>query len=89
MAEARTAEKGLWKPEAPAVTPTPAPAQAATVVDPSPNPAGTYIGNRKSKIFHYPDCSSVDDMKESNKVGLASREEAINKGYVPCKRCNP
>ena len=52
-------------------------------------PAAAYIGNQNTKKFHYPDCSSVDSMKESNKVELKSREEAIEKGYVPCKRCDP
>lgn len=48
-----------------------------------------YIGNKKSKRFHYASCSSVKDMKEKNKVELNTREEAIEKGYVPCKNCNP
>lgn len=48
-----------------------------------------YIGNSNSKKFHYPYCSSVDDMKEKNKVPFYSRDEAISKGYVPCKRCYP
>lgn len=52
-------------------------------------PDAAYIGNQNTKKFHYPDCSSVDSMKESNKVELKSREEAIEKGYVPCKRCDP
>ena len=50
----------------------------------------TYIGNANSKKFHYPGCSSVGDMKESNKVRFyGSRDEVIQRGYVPCKRCNP
>lgn len=48
-----------------------------------------YIGNKNSKKLHYADCSSVDDMKEKNKVEFYSRDEAINQGYEPCKRCNP
>ncbi|MBQ8568401.1 MAG: DNA/RNA non-specific endonuclease [Oscillospiraceae bacterium] len=50
----------------------------------------TYILNTNTKKFHYPSCSSVDDMKESNKKPVScSREEVISDGYVPCKRCNP
>jgi endonuclease YncB( thermonuclease family) len=49
----------------------------------------TYIGNANTKKYHYSTCSSVNDMKESNKVALESREDAIRGGYVPCKRCNP
>lgn len=49
----------------------------------------TYIGNKNTKKFHYASCSSVDDMKESNKVPLSSRDAAISNNYVPCKRCTP
>ena len=48
-----------------------------------------YIANRNTKKFHVPDCSSVSDMKEKNKVLYSSRDEVIADGYVPCKRCNP
>lgn len=49
-----------------------------------------YILNTNTKKFHYPWCSSVSDMKEQNKKAFnGSRDEAINAGYVPCKRCNP
>ena len=49
----------------------------------------SYVGNKNTRKFHVSSCSSVADMKESNKVPLASREEAIAEGYEPCKRCNP
>lgn len=49
----------------------------------------TYIGNKNTKKLHYPSCSSVSDMKSKNKIEFSSRDKAINKGYVPCKRCNP
>ena len=50
----------------------------------------TYVLNTNTMKFHYPTCSSVDDMKEKNKqTYTGSREEVINMGYVPCKRCNP
>ena len=48
-----------------------------------------YIGNKKSLRFHYPDCRSVKQMKDSNKVEFSSREEAIERNYVPCGDCNP
>ena len=48
-----------------------------------------YIGNVKSKIFHYPDCKSVTVMKDKNKVEFLSREEAVGNGYKPCGSCNP
>ena len=49
-----------------------------------------YVLNTNTMKFHYPTCSSVDDMKEKNKqIYTGSRDEVINMGYVPCKRCNP
>ena len=48
----------------------------------------TYIGNKNTKKFHYPNCSSVSDMKEKNKVPLyGTRDDAIAQGYSPCGRC--
>ena len=51
--------------------------------------ASSYVGNSNSKKFHYADCSMVGKMNPANKVYMNTREEAINAGYVPCKRCNP
>mgnify|MGYP002627222745 CR=1 FL=1 len=48
-----------------------------------------YIGNSNTMKFHYANCRSVDEMNPSNQVGINSREEAINAGYIPCKRCKP
>lgn len=49
-----------------------------------------YIGNINTKKFHYPECSSVGQMKEKNKVYLnCTRDEAIAGGYNPCGRCCP
>lgn len=49
-----------------------------------------YILNINTYKFHYPSCSSVEDMKENNKRSFnGTREELIELGYVPCKRCNP
>ena len=50
----------------------------------------TYILNTNTKRFHYPSCSSVDEMKPKNKVEFSgTREELIEMGYKPCGRCNP
>ena len=49
-----------------------------------------YIVNKNTKKFHYPNCSSVKDMKEENKLAFTGpREELIQQGYQPCKRCKP
>ena len=50
----------------------------------------TYVLNTNTKKFHFPSCSSVKDMKDKNKKEVScSRDEVIDMGYVPCKRCNP
>jgi len=76
---AREKEKGLW---------------SATLILPIEKYEGKkkaeyYIGNKNSKIFHNPDCSSVKMMNEENKVIFDSREEALKAGFKPCKRCKP
>ena len=49
-----------------------------------------YILNNNTKKFHLPSCSSVDDIKDSNREDYyGSREDLIERAYVPCKRCNP
>lgn len=51
-------------------------------------PAATiYIGNKNSKKFHLPTCSSLP--AEKNQIFFESREEAIENGYSPCGSCNP
>lgn len=49
-----------------------------------------YILNLNTKKFHYPSCSSVEQMKETNKHPFSGkRSDVIAHEYVPCKRCNP
>ena len=50
----------------------------------------TYVLNTSTMKFHYPDCSSVSQMSEENKLEYTgTREEVIAMGYDPCGRCNP
>ncbi len=52
--------------------------------------SASYILNKNTKKFHYPTCSSVDRMKESNKeYYTGSRDELISRGYDPCGNCHP
>ena len=51
--------------------------------------ASNYVGNVNSKKFHYTDCSFAQKMKASNRVEFNSRDEAVNAGYIPCKKCQP
>lgn len=82
---------------APSTSPAPTPAPESEQEQPVENTAPsneptsvTYILNTNSKKFHYPSCSSVDDMKESNKKDFyGTRDEAVSQGYSPCGRCKP
>ncbi len=50
----------------------------------------TYILNTNTKKFHYPSCSSVRQMKESNKREYSGNmDDVISLGYSPCKKCHP
>jgi len=64
------------------------------VVSAAPTIAGQpadkiYIGNKSTKKLHYPTCSSVGDMKDSNKIEFRSVAEATAQGYQPCQKCKP
>lgn len=49
-----------------------------------------YVVNKSTKKFHYPSCSSADDIKDSNRWEYhGTRDDLIGMGYVPCKRCDP
>lgn len=56
---------------------------------PSDDVESAYVGNKNSHVFHRATCNSASSMKEKNKVPFSSREEAIEKGYKPCSKCNP
>lgn len=66
-------------------------APAAEEPAPASEPVTTsYVLNKNTRKFHRPDCSSVRDMAEHNKEYFeGTREQAIERGFVPCKRCNP
>lgn len=50
----------------------------------------SYTANKNTKKFHIPTCSSVGDMAEHNKWYFdGTRDQLIEQGYVPCKRCHP
>lgn len=78
----------------------PAPAKETpppAAIDPPKRPAPearervttSYIGNRRSHIFHRAGCHYVRRMNEGNKVEFDNRDEAIDEGYRPCKKCRP
>lgn len=49
-----------------------------------------YVLNTNTHKFHKGNCESVRDIAGSNKeVYTENREDLINMGYEPCKRCKP
>lgn len=73
------------------VTPTPSPEpEKQEPVTGSEASQADYILNTNTKKFHYPTCSSVNDMKEKNRQEFfGTRDETIALGYSPCGRCKP
>ena len=58
--------------------------------DPPADNGRDYVVNTNTKKFHYPSCSSADDIKDSNRWEYhGTRDDLIGMGYVPCKRCDP
>lgn len=53
-------------------------------------PEVTYVANKSSMKFHRVDCDSVNDIDPKNRMDWeGDRQGLIDKGYEPCKRCNP
>ena len=63
---------------------------ATNPVTPPSSSGNTYILNTNSMKFHYPHCSSADDIATHNRQEYTgNRDYLISQGYSPCKRCNP
>lgn len=78
-----TAENENLKAENAALQATPEPVQESTATATD----YAYIGNINSYKFHLPSCDYLP--AESNRVYYTTREEAINDGMEPCRRCSP
>ena len=79
----------------PVTTEIPAPviteaSQTQAVQDPSNPTSRNYVLNTNTKKFHFPGCSSVNQMSAKNRKYIEStREDLIAQGYSPCGKCNP
>ncbi len=50
----------------------------------------TYVLNTNTKRFHFPTCSSCEEIKPKNRQETTlSRDELVDLGYKPCGRCKP
>ena len=66
------------------------PEKVVVVVTPPQGNVHDYVLNTSTKKFHYPNCSSVNKIKASNRADVScSREELIAQGYSPCGNCHP
>lgn len=66
----------------------PEPTEESTV--PVTEAARDYVLNNNSKKFHHPTCSSVSQIKPSNRADFhGTRQELLDRGYSPCGRCKP
>lgn len=54
-----------------------------------PSPASTFVGSKRSAVFHRAGCASSSAISKANLVGYSSREEAIQAGKRPCAECKP
>ncbi len=48
-----------------------------------------YVASKSSRIFHRSDCSYARTIDEKNRVHFQSRQEAIDSGRRPCRKCEP
>lgn len=66
--------------------------EESTEIDaiPSMTAEQMYIVNTNTGKYHYPTCDSTYDIKTGNRQEIKTTSEALKeKGYEPCKRCNP
>ena len=48
-----------------------------------------YVGNSRSKKFHYRYCSTIKNPDAPHFIHFKNRDAAIEAGYAPCQRCKP
>jgi micrococcal nuclease len=92
-AEARTAKHGLWADAHPIPPwqwrkgdrePT---RSAVPLVSAMPSADGPIVGNKKSRIYHWPGCPDYDKVSGKNRVTFPSQEAAEQAGYRPAGNC--
>jgi len=52
-------------------------------------PESHYLVKKARFRLHRPFCRSVEDLDSSQVVSYATREEGLQQGYAPCRRCRP
>lgn len=52
-------------------------------------PAGRFVANRNSELYHLTDCKWVGKIKPANLIRFANAGEAESKRFQPCRDCSP
>jgi hypothetical protein len=55
----------------------------------STKPETVYVGSVKGDRFHFTSCKHAGRLLSENRITFTSKEEAIAKGYKPCRACRP
>jgi len=76
QAGAKAAKAGIW-------------GSAGYYAAPKPAEKGLYVGSTKSNKYHYPTCVWAQQIPAGNEIWFSSSQEALSRGYVPCKVCGP
>jgi deoxyribonuclease-1 len=50
--------------------------------------SGLIVGNKNSKIYHVPGCSTYNSVSEKNRITFNSVDEAEKAGYRKAKNCH-
>jgi methylphosphotriester-DNA--protein-cysteine methyltransferase len=48
-----------------------------------------FVANKTSDVFHHPDCKAARKIKSTGMVVFEDLTDALNKGFKPCRLCNP
>lgn len=49
--------------------------------------ANIYVASKKGRYYHLPDCPGAKAIKEGNKIGFNTTDEAERAGYKPAQNC--
>ena len=78
QSQAREAGWGLWALE-----------EEAPITPATSQPSGAYVGSVNGDVYHYPDCSYVEQIYHQNRIWFSSPADARAHGYRPGKVCRP
>ena len=51
--------------------------------------ADYYVHSKRSGIFHRPECKFAQKISKKNLAHLATRDDALDQAFAPCRNCQP